>query len=196
MRLQVAASPRIPPPTIPSFVLCPPLVVFAFLPLTTDCASAWSWLCVCVCLSVCCVRTAVSEMLNESKHSTPNGSEYAFPVGDSPGGEGGGVNAGSGSPDTPQPLAVIHFSRRAACSEEEQVAEKVTQGSQHRKAVQLLYGISERETQEQGEATGASGRSKGGRERETGVNLNKSDAGGEVRGRRLAPSSSLEFTLA
>jgi hypothetical protein len=73
---------------------------------------------------------------------------------------------------------------------------KVTQGSQHRKAVQLLYGISERETQEQGEATGASGRSKGGRERETGVNLYKSDAGGEVRGHRLAPSSSLEFTLA
>ena len=78
------------------------------------------------------------------------------------------------------------------------MAEKVTQGSQHRKAVQLLYGISERETQEQGEATGASGRSKGGRERETGVNLNKFDdaEGGEVRGRRLAPSSSLEFTLA
>jgi hypothetical protein len=46
-------------------------------------------------------------MLNESKHSTPNGSEYAFPVGDSPGGESGGVNAGSGWPDTPQPLAVI-----------------------------------------------------------------------------------------
>ncbi len=46
------------------------------------------------------------------------------------------------------------------------MAEKVTQGSQHRKAVQLLYGISERETQEQGEATGASWRSKGGRERE------------------------------
>jgi hypothetical protein len=41
LRLQVAASPRIPPPTIPSFVLCP-LVVFAFLPLTTDCVSAWS----------------------------------------------------------------------------------------------------------------------------------------------------------
>jgi len=58
LRLQVEVSPRIPPRTIPSFVLCPPLVVFAFLPLTTDCASAWSWLCVCVCLSVCCVRTA------------------------------------------------------------------------------------------------------------------------------------------
>ena len=93
-------------------------------------------------------------MLNESEHSTPNGSEYSFPVGDSPGGEGAGANAGSGCPDNPQPLAVIHFSRRAACSEEDQVAEKVAQGSQHRKAVQLLYGISERETQEQGEVTG------------------------------------------
>jgi hypothetical protein len=136
----------------------------------------------------------LSEMLNESEHSTPNGSEYSFPVGDSPGGEGAGANAGSGCPDNPQPLAVIHFSRRAACSEEEQVAEKMTQGSQHRKAVHLLYGI-EREREEQGEATG---RSKGGRERETGVNLNKFDdaEGGEVRGRRLAPSSSFTFTLA
>jgi len=35
-------------------------------------------------------------------------------------------------------------------------------------------------------------------ERETGVNLNKFDdaEGGEVRGRRLAPSSSFTFTLA
>jgi hypothetical protein len=150
--------------------------------------------CVCVCLSVACAPQ-LSEMLNESEHSTPNGSEYSFPVGDSPGGEGGRANAGSDWPDTPQPLAVIHFSRRAACSEEEQVAEQVTQGNQHR--AHLLYGI-ERDTQEEGEATGVAGRSEGGRERETGVNLNKSDAaeGGEVRGHRLAPSSSFAFTLA
>jgi hypothetical protein len=135
--------------------------------------------CVCVCVSVVCAPQ-LSEMLNESEHSTPNGSEYSFPVGDSPGGEVRGANAGSDWPDTPQPLAVIHFSRRAACSEEEQVAEQVKQGSQ------------------QGEATGAAGSRKGGRERETGVNLNTSDAaeGGGVRGHRLAPSSSFAFTLA
>jgi hypothetical protein len=114
-------------------------------------------------------------MLNKSKHSTPNGSEYAFPVGDSA--KGCGVSGQSEPAFTPPPSPP-----GAACSEEEQVAEKVTQGSQHRKAVQLLYGISERESQEKGEATGASGRNKGGRERETGVNLNKSDAGREVRG--------------
>ena len=54
LRLQVAASPRIPPPTIPSFVLCPPSLCLHFFPLRRIVrARGRGCVCVRVCLSVC-----------------------------------------------------------------------------------------------------------------------------------------------
>ena len=177
--------------------LRPPSLCFHFSPLRRIVqARGRGCVCVCVCLSVYCARTAAFGDAQRIEAQHPKWLGVCIPGRRQSRRRRRRRKCRLRLARYPTTLGSDTFFQTSSVFGGRAGGGKVTQGSQHRKAVQLLYGISERETQEQGEATGASGRSKGGRERETGVNLYKSDAGGEVRGRRLAPSSSLEFTLA